>query len=217
MRDFQNAFDAALAGVDSTIVEVMGIRAQFTSGAQRGGEVQGVFDDPESLGFAGGGVRIEGSSPSLFVRTDTVRAVRRGDTLTINGEMFWVDRVSPDDGGSCYLWLNRGQPEEAEASGNLQVSVEDLVRTGAFLVAMSLWHNHPQKTQSPSMNEAVMKIEQEVLTTWPADAIARAEDVVLRLSGMIEAVRPDTDITEVAKNNTLTDDDFSAGKSSTVS
>ena len=50
MRDFQNAFDAALAGVDSTIVEVMGIRAQFTSGAQRGGEVQGVFDDPESPG-----------------------------------------------------------------------------------------------------------------------------------------------------------------------
>ncbi len=33
-----------------------------------------------------------------------------------------------------------------------------------------------------------MKIEQEVLTTRPADAIARAEDVVLRLSGMIEAV-----------------------------
>lgn len=95
MRDFQNAFDAALAGVDSTIVEVMGLCAQFTSGAQCGSEVQGVFDDPESLGVAGGGVRIEGSCPSLFVRTDTVRAVRRGDTLTINGETFWVDRVSP--------------------------------------------------------------------------------------------------------------------------
>ncbi|EJO0035170.1 hypothetical protein NR832_005544 [Escherichia coli] len=67
MRDFQNAFDAALAGVDSTIVEVMGLCAQFTSGAQCGSEVQGVFDDPESLGFAG-------------------------------------------SGGSCYLWLNRGQP-----------------------------------------------------------------------------------------------------------
>ncbi|STL02361.1 Tail attachment protein (Minor capsid protein FII) [Escherichia coli] len=88
MRDFQNAFDAALAGVDSTIVEVMGISAQFTSGhsVQRS---SGVFDDPESLGFAGSGVRIEGSCPSLFVRTDTVRAVRRGDTLTINGETFW--------------------------------------------------------------------------------------------------------------------------------
>ena len=110
MRDFENSFDAALAGVDRTIVEVMGLCAQFTSGAQCGSEVQGVFDEPESLGFAGSGVRIEGSSPSLFVRTDTVRAVRRGDTLTINGETFWVDRVSPDDGGSCYLWLNRGQP-----------------------------------------------------------------------------------------------------------
>ena len=69
-----------------------------------------LVDHHVAEGFAGGGVRIEGSSPSLFVRTDTVRAVRRGDTLTINGEMFWVDRVSPDDGGSCYLWLNRGQP-----------------------------------------------------------------------------------------------------------
>ena len=62
-----------------------------------------------------------------------------------------------------------------------------------------------------------MKIEQEVLTTWPADAIARAEEVVLRLSGMSGAVHADTDSTEVAKNNALNDDDFSAGKSSTVS
>ncbi|EEX1534864.1 phage minor tail protein G, partial [Escherichia coli] len=116
-----------------------------------------------------------------------------------------------------HLALLKRRAEQAESSGNLQVSVEDLVRTGAFLVAMSLWHNHPQKTQSPSMNEAVMKIEQEVLTTWPADAIARAEDVVLCLSGMSGAVHADTDSTEVAKNNALTDDDFSAGKSSTAS
>ncbi len=36
MRDFENSFDAALAGVDRTIVEVMGLCAQFTSGAQCG-------------------------------------------------------------------------------------------------------------------------------------------------------------------------------------
>ncbi len=65
MRDFQNAFDAALAGVDSTIVEVM-VVCSSPRGAQCGSEVQGVFDDPESLGFAGSGVRIEGSCPSLF-------------------------------------------------------------------------------------------------------------------------------------------------------
>ena len=29
-------------------------------------------------------------------------------------------------------------------------TVEDVIRTGAFVVAMSLWHNHPKKTQMPS-------------------------------------------------------------------
>ncbi len=48
------------------------------------------------------------------------------------------------------------------------------------------------------MNEAVKQIEQEVLTTWPADAIARAENVVLRLSGMSEFVG-EYDSPEVAK------------------
>ncbi|HBP8332020.1 TPA: phage tail protein, partial [Escherichia coli] len=38
-----------------------------------------------------------------------------------------------------------------------------------------------------------------------------------RLSGMSGAVHADTDSTEVAKYNALTDDDFSAGKSSTAS
>lgn len=68
--------------------------------------------------------------------TDTVCAVRRGDTLTINGEMFWVDRVSPDDGGSCYLWLNRGNhlpPAVAAERGcmaikGLEQAVENLSR-----------------------------------------------------------------------------------------
>ncbi|MCN4775851.1 phage minor tail protein G, partial [Escherichia coli] len=84
-------------------------------------------------------------------------------------------------------WLKE-QEKKAESSGNLQVSVEDLIRSGAFLVAMSLWHNHPQKTKLPSMNEAITQIEQEVLTTWPTEAIAQAENVVLRLSGMSEFV-----------------------------
>lgn len=146
----------------------------------------------------------------MFLKTEQFEY--NGVSVTLS-ELSALQRIE-------HLALLKRRAEQAESCGNLQVSVEDLVRTGAFLVAMSLWHNHPQKTQSPSMNEAVMKIEQieqEVLTTWPADAIARAEDVVLCLSGMIEAVRPDTDITEVAKNNTLTDDDFSAGKSLTAS
>ncbi|MFV2760597.1 head-tail joining protein, partial [Escherichia coli] len=46
------------------------------------------------ISYAGQGVRVEGSSPSLFVRTDDVRQLRRGDTLTIGEENFWIDRVT---------------------------------------------------------------------------------------------------------------------------
>ncbi|PZZ26070.1 head-tail joining protein [Escherichia coli] len=88
MADFDNLFDAAIACADETIRGYMGTSATMTSGEQSGA----------------------GSSPSLFVRTDDVRQLRRGDTLTIGEENFWIDRISPDDGGSCHLWLGRGVP-----------------------------------------------------------------------------------------------------------
>ncbi len=91
----------------------------------------------------------------MFLKTEQFEY--NGVSVTLS-ELSALQRIE-------HLALLKRRAEQAESSGNLQVSVEDLVRTGAFLVAMSLWHNHPQKTQSPSMNEAVMKIEQEVLTT----------------------------------------------------
>ncbi|WP_411173329.1 phage tail assembly chaperone G [Escherichia coli] len=66
-----------------------------------------------------------------------------------------------------HLALLKRRAEQAESSGNLQEAWKISSEPARFLVAMSLWHNHPQKTASPSMNEAVMQIEQEVLTTWP--------------------------------------------------
>lgn len=113
-----------------------------------------------------------------------------------------------------HLALLKRRAEQAESCGNLQVSVEDLVRTGAFLVAMSLWHNHPQKTKQPSMNEAVKQIEQEVLTTWPAEAISHAENVVYRLSGMYGFVV--NDAPDQAEDSGPAEP-VSAGKCSTVS
>ncbi len=91
----------------------------------------------------------------MFLKTEQFEY--NGVSVTLS-ELSALQRIE-------HLALLKRRAEQAESCGNLQVSVEDLVRTGAFLVAMSLWHNHPQKTQSPSMNEAVMKIEQEVLTT----------------------------------------------------
>ena len=110
VADFDNLFDAAIARADETIRGYMGTSATITSGEQSGAVIRGVFDDPENISYAGQGVRVEGSSPSLFVRTDDVRQLRRGDTLTIGEENFWIDRISPDDGGSCHLWLGRGVP-----------------------------------------------------------------------------------------------------------
>ena len=140
----------------------------------------------------------------MFLKTEQFEY--NGVSVTLS-ELSALQRIE-------HLALLKRRAEQAESSGNLQVSVEDLVRTGAFLVAMSLWHNHPQKTQMPSMNEAVKQIEQEVLTTWPTEAISHAENVVYRLSGMYEFVV--NDAPEQAEDAGPAEP-VSAGKCSTVS
>lgn len=140
----------------------------------------------------------------MFLKTEQFEY--NGVSVTLS-ELSALQRIE-------HLALLKRRAEEAEASGNLQVSVEDLVRTGAFLVAMSLWHNHPQKTKQPSMNEAVKQIEQEVLTTWPAEAISHAENVVYRLSGMYGFVV--NDAPDQAEDSGPAEP-VSAGKCSTVS
>ena len=140
----------------------------------------------------------------MFLKTEQFEY--NGVSVTLS-ELSALQRIE-------HLALLKRRAEQAESSGNLQVSVEDLVRTGAFLVAMSLWHNHPQKTQMPSMNEAVKQIEQEVLTTWPTEAISHAENVVYRLSGMYEFVVNNTP--EQAEDAGPAEP-VSAGKCSTVS
>ena len=140
----------------------------------------------------------------MFLKTEQFEY--NGVSVTLS-ELSALQRIE-------HLALLKRRAEQAESSGNLQVSVEDLVRTGAFLVAMSLWHNHPQKTKLPSMNEAVKQIEQEVLTTWPTEAISHAENVVYRLTGMYEfVVNNAPEQTEDAGPA----EPVSAGKCSTVS
>uniref|UniRef100_UPI001BDB9380 head-tail joining protein n=1 Tax=Escherichia coli TaxID=562 RepID=UPI001BDB9380 len=55
------------------------------------------------ISYAGQGVRVEGSSPSLFVRTDDVRQLRPGATLPILQANLRVDRCSPDECRTCPL------------------------------------------------------------------------------------------------------------------
>ncbi|ENY6933660.1 TPA: phage minor tail protein G, partial [Escherichia coli] len=93
----------------------------------------------------------------MFLKTESFE--HNGVTVTLS-ELSALQRIE-------HLFLMKQQAEQADSDSNQQVALADLIRTGAFVVAMSLWHNHPQKTKQPSMNEAVKQIEQEVLTTWP--------------------------------------------------
>lgn len=110
MADFDNLFDSAMLRADDVILGVMGAEAKVTSGVLSGVTLSGVFDDPENIGYATPGIRVEGSSPSLFVKTSTISLLSRLDTLVINGQPFWVDRIGPDDCGSRHIWLGSGSP-----------------------------------------------------------------------------------------------------------
>ena len=141
---------------------------------------------------------------AMFLKTESFE--HNGVTVTLS-ELSALQRIE-------HLALMKRQAEQAESDSNRKFTVEDAIRTGAFVVAMSLWHNHPQKTKQPSMNEAVKQIEQEVLTTWPTEAISHAENVVYRLSGMYEFVV--NDAPEQAEDAGPAEP-VSAGKCSTVS
>ncbi|EHC5874293.1 phage tail protein [Salmonella enterica subsp. enterica serovar Eastbourne] len=111
MEEFDNLFDAAMARADNSILGVMGAVAQVTSGALSGNTLVGVFDDPEIVSYAAGGVRIEGVSPSFFVKSSVVRQLKRADTLVIGGQNYWVDRMGPEESsGSRVIWLGTGDP-----------------------------------------------------------------------------------------------------------
>ena len=140
----------------------------------------------------------------MFLKTESFE--HNGVTVTLS-ELSALQRIE-------HLFLMKRQAEQADSDSNQQVALADLIRTGAFVVAMSLWNNHPQKTKQPSMNEAVKQIEQEVLTTWPTEAISHAENVVYRLSGMYEFVV--NDAPEQAEDAGPAEP-VSAGKCSTVS
>lgn len=78
---------------DDTIISVMGTVATVTSGVLAGTSLTGVFDDPESVSYVSGGVRIEGVSPSFFVKSSALRQLKRADTLVIGEQNYWVDRM----------------------------------------------------------------------------------------------------------------------------
>lgn len=78
---------------------------------------------------------------------------------------------------------------EAVEEGDFQAAITLTVKSGAYLVAMSLWHGHPLKgSLGENAAEEVAKIQDEVMQSWPTELIAEAEYKVKILSGMIAPV-----------------------------
>lgn len=78
---------------------------------------------------------------------------------------------------------------EAIEGSDIQAAVSLTVNSGAYLVAMSLWHGHPLKgSQGENAAAEVAKIQDEVMQTWPMELVAEAEFKVKLLSGMIAPV-----------------------------
>lgn len=117
MDEFSNIFDAALDQADDVIIRDMGIPVLIETGGLAGVTITGIYDDPESITMVAGGIRLEDSMPSLFVRTVDVSLLRRQDQLRIGGELFCVDRITPDDGGSCHVRLRRNSVPEKRRMG----------------------------------------------------------------------------------------------------
>lgn len=71
--------------------------------------------------------------------------------------------------------LPNDEPDEQILSAAL---VELNIRAGAMVVAMSLWHGESPK---PDIRE----LQQQVMSTWPVEAIGKADTQVKVLSGMM--------------------------------
>ncbi|EAO1992832.1 phage tail protein [Salmonella enterica] len=111
MADVDSVFDTAMSRADEAILGVMATTVNITSGALAGMTLAGVFDDPESVSYASGGIRIEGVSPFVFVKSVAASQLKRADTLVIDGRSYWVDRMGTEDGsGSRHIWLGTGDP-----------------------------------------------------------------------------------------------------------
>lgn len=110
----------------------------------------------------------------MFLKTEPFEY--NGQTVTLS-ELSALQRLE-------YLARVKEKEEQRGEAVSEQQALDDLVREGALLVAMSLWHNHALKGTLPSLRQETDRIMQEVLTTWPVEAIAAGRNVAVRLSGM---------------------------------
>lgn len=100
--------------------------------------------------------------------------------------------------------LNVDVDELSEQEANARLINMD-IRTGALLIALSLWHNDPS---GPSEEE----LQQQVLRSWPPEAIGKAQMQIQLLSGMLPPVLDEVIETESIDNTVPVDEPVTAEK-----
>ncbi|HBA8399993.1 TPA: phage minor tail protein G [Escherichia coli] len=110
----------------------------------------------------------------MFLKTEPFEY--NGQTVTLS-ELSALQRLE-------YLaWVKEKEEQRGEGVSEQQ-ALSDIISEGALLVAMSLWHHHELNGALSSLREETDRLMQEVLTSWPVEAIAAGRNVVARLSGM---------------------------------
>lgn len=107
----------------------------------------------------------------------------KSEPFNHNGQTVTLCELSAMQRLEHLAWI-KAQEEQGGTQASEQQALDALIREGALLVAMSLWHNHELKGTLPSPHEETERIQREVLNSWPVEAISSARSRVVRLSGM---------------------------------
>jgi phage minor tail protein G len=112
------------------------------------------------------------------------------EDFTYNGESVMITELSALQRIEFLTFL--AQEEKAVDADSSGISDQEMtarlvgsnIRCGARVVALSLWHNDPT-------GDDVDALFQQVLSSWPPEAIGKAEMKIKLLSGMLVPVEDD--------------------------
>ncbi|MFS7307193.1 phage tail assembly chaperone G [Rahnella inusitata] len=92
--------------------------------------------------------------------------------------------------------LPKDEPDDQTLTSAL---VELNIRVGAMIIAMSLWHSESPK---PDIHD----LQQQVMSTWPVEAIGKADTQVKILSGMLNPEQGEV-TTEAAPSESVAEEE----------
>lgn len=103
----------------------------------------------------------------------------KNETLPLGGESVLLHELSALQRADYFEYLaslEDAMPEDISDMQRMALMVKRNVQVNAWLVSRSLWHNSPEKDEC--------EMHQEIMRTWPSEALNLAVEKVMSLSGM---------------------------------